>query len=198
MGVYELSGAGSVKTGRTLYTSMNANNQYGAMVPIATAEPNNAQIVFNNIPQIYQDLMIVVSARSAGSSSTGSIEGRFNGDTGSNYSWTWMQGNGTSAISGRGSNATVLVLGRAAGSSTASNFFCTAVTHILNYSNTSTNKTVIERGADDQNGSGVVEMWISLWRSTAAITSITMATPGQTNFAAGSTATLYGIRAANS
>ena len=36
MGVYELSGAGSLKTPRTVYSSINANNQYGAMVPIAS------------------------------------------------------------------------------------------------------------------------------------------------------------------
>jgi len=198
MGVYELSGAGSVKTGRTLYTSMNAGNMYGAMVPIATITPNNAQITFTNIPQTFQDLVIVLSARSAGSSSSGSVEGRFNGDTASNYSYTYLNGSGSSAQSGRGSNATILVLGRSTGTSSASNIFASSISHILNYANTSSNKTVIERGANDENGSGVTEMWVSLWRSTAAITSITMATPGQTNFADGTTATLYGIRAVSS
>lgn len=195
MGVYKLSSAGSVATARLDYKSMNAGNQYGAMVPIATANPDNQQIVFTNIPQNFQDLMLVISARSS-SSSSGSIEARFNGDSGSNYSWTYLQGNGSSALSGRGSNSTVSVVGRATGSATLSNLFASSISHILNYSNTVTNKTIIERAANDESGSGVTEEWISLWRSSLPITSITMACPGQTNFAVGSTATLYGIRAA--
>lgn len=169
---------------------------YGAIQQIASASPNNQQISFTNIPQTYTDLMIVMSARGTGSSS-GSIETRFNGDSASNYSYTYIQGNGSAPAYGRGSNATIGVAGRCSGSSSTSGIFASSICHILNYSSTTANKTIIERAADDENGSGVSEMWISLWRSNSAITSITLACPGQANFAAGSTAILYGIKAAS-
>lgn len=169
---------------------------YGAMQQIATATPSNQQISFTNIPQTYTDLMIVMSARNS-SGSSGSVEARFNGDSGSNYSYTYFQGNGSSVSYGRGSNATVAVVGRSAGSGTTSGIFASSICHILNYSSTSSNKTLIERGANDENGSGISEMWISLWRSNFAITSISIASPGQGNFASGTTAFLYGIKAAS-
>ena len=174
-----------------------ASPMHGAMVPIAYATPSNATVTFTNIPQGYQDLFIVMYARSSGNSSSGTVEGRFNGDTSSNYSFTYLNGNGSGAASGRGSSATIFAAGRATGTSVSSSIFSTSTLYILNYANTTTYKTCLERGADDENGSGVTEMWVSLWRSTSAITSISLATPGQTNFASGTTIALYGVRTVN-
>jgi hypothetical protein len=62
----------------------------------------------------------------------------------------------------------------------------------MNYSNSTTYKTILSRG--NVTGTGI-DLNVSLWRSTAAITNITV-TSFTSTYTAGSTFTLYGIKAA--
>jgi len=62
----------------------------------------------------------------------------------------------------------------------------------MNYANSTTNKTVLSRG--NNTGNHTIA-YVGLWRSTAAITSMLLGTTGST-WMAGSTFTLYGIKAA--
>jgi hypothetical protein len=62
----------------------------------------------------------------------------------------------------------------------------------MNYSNATTNKTVLSKAS---NASNNVDAIVALWRSTAAITSITILGNGQ-NYGIGSSFSLYGIKAA--
>jgi hypothetical protein len=59
----------------------------------------------------------------------------------------------------------------------------------MNYSNTTTYKTILERANQPQ---AVTNSIVGLWRSTSAISTITMTTSSGT-VSAGSTFTLYGI-----
>ena len=199
MGVYELSGAGSVKTGRTLYTSMNAGNQYGAMVPIASAAPSSAAVVFDNITQNYQDLMIVIYGRSTKSATTDVLDIVYNNDNSSLYSNTRLIGDGSSASSARSTSSTA-VYGDYyfVGNTATSGIFSSTTIHLLNYANTSTNKTTLIRSASDQNGSGATSLTVGLYRSTSPITKIAIYPDTTAAFVAGSTITLYGIRAVSS
>jgi hypothetical protein len=65
----------------------------------------------------------------------------------------------------------------------------------MNYANTTTFKTVLIRANNSSTG---VDLILGLWRKTPeAITSITIKNTGtSSNFAIGSTLTLYGIKAA--
>ena len=193
MSVYKLSQAGSPKTSRTLYSSMSAgtNYFYGAMVPISsTVVSSTGSVTMSSIPSTYQDLVLVVSARTDSSTLTSALL-RFNGDSGSNYSSTMLIGNSVSSASERYSNESFVRIGYAVGSSQLASAYATQVVHLLNYANTSTNKTILARDASDTNGSGLTQLSAGVWRNTAAISSITYAT----SLVAGSTATLYGIRA---
>ena len=71
--------------------------------PIArqTLTTSQAQITLSSIPQIYTDLILVFSGTLV---STDVLVMRFNGDTGSNYSDTILEGNGSTAVSNRHSN----------------------------------------------------------------------------------------------
>lgn len=200
MPVYELSSAGTAKTGRTLYTSMNANNQYGAMVPIASNQPSSGTgvVTFSNIPQIYQDLRMVAYVRDTQTGTDASTSYYYlNNNTGSsNYSYTNLYGNGTSAISDRATNAPYWNNNAAiprAGTTTGT--FGVIALDIFNYTNVTTFKTGLSRSACDLNGSGATYLTAMLWRQTAAINTISFyPTIG---FADGTTVTLYGIRASN-
>ena len=115
---------------------------------------------------------------------------QFNGDTSSNYSTTVLQGSGTAATSFRYNNETVGV--RIGGTTTANNN--PSIVNIQNYSNTTTFKTQVSRYSDS---SRAAQAFVSLWRSTSAITSIKIQIEdGTANIVAGSTFTLYGITAA--
>ena len=154
--------------------------------PIATTtlSSNQASVSFSSISNSYTDLVLV--ANGALSAAYDSIELRLNGDTGTNYSRTFLSGNGTSASSGNSTNTSSLALGLM-GTENSTDIF-----HINNYSNTSTYKTVISRA---NTASNTVRAGVGTWRSTSAINQVTViATSG--NFISGSTFTLYGIKAA--
>jgi hypothetical protein len=133
----------------------------------------------------YTDLRIVMNV--SVTSSADNVCFRYNGDTGSNYSRTGLAGNGSSALSARSSNVTFNEIDYYGFLETVPSFVSA---DIMNYSNTTTFKTVLGRSANASNGTGAT---VGLWRNTSAITSITVFTKGGLNFAVGSTFSLYGI-----
>ncbi len=144
-------------------------------------------ITFSSIPATYTDLRLVIVPTSA---ATGDIRIQFNGDTGTNYSTTVLNGTGAAASSNRQINATYCYLTfTAAGTTTIPHLY---TSDIFSYAG-STYKTLLNTNSEDNNGSGNVVRSVSLWRSTAAITSLSII--GGT-YAIGTTATLYGILAA--
>jgi hypothetical protein len=140
------------------------------------------------IPQTYTDLVLVHTPIPVTADDRG-ISTQFNGDTGSNYSETELYGLGSSAGSQRLSSSTSIRTSRAIG------FLGTyvGITHFMSYANTNVFKTVLHTGANA--GAGVTRT-VGLWRSTSAITSITLTSGSPNSFATGSTFSLYGIKAA--
>lgn len=159
--------------------------------PIATTTATGSQssITFSSIAGTYTDLVLIANVATAASTANPRL--RFNGDTGTNYSYTHLSGSGTAASSGRESNLTSIPL-------IALNFMNTTydmnlILHIQNYSNTTTNKTMLARA---NKASVAVDQIVGLWRSTSAITSIEIFTHNGQNYSNTSTFTLYGITAA--
>jgi len=118
---------------------------------------------------------------------------RFNSDTATNYSATTIQGNGTAASSFATTSATKIDITPGVGWSATVPSMVT--TDIFSYAG-STYKSILANESADRNGSGVTTSTVGLWRSTAAITRIDITNSGAVNFAIGTTATLYGIKAA--
>ncbi len=110
---------------------------------------------------------------------------RFNGDSGSNYSFTQLFGSGSSVSSGRDSNRTYGRIGSTRTTQTVQ------IGQINNYSNTTTFKTVLSR---ESTASSAVQAFVGLWRSTSAINEIIFSAETGT-FSSGTTFTLYGIKA---
>lgn len=165
---------------------MAAGNTYVALAT-QTLGTAAASVTFSSIPSTYTDLFIEVVGKNTTNGAACKIQ--FNGDTGSNYSTTWLEGNSGGASSGRNSNDTSGFVYYNGGANT--NNWSTANVNIQNYNNSSVYKTVITRfGNIAQTGA-----YVNLWRSTAAITSITLNAITE-NFQAGSTFNLYGIAAA--
>jgi hypothetical protein len=74
------------------------------------------------------------------------------------------------------------------------NIYSNAIINIQNYSNTTTYKTALLRSNLATGTYPGVDAFVGLWRSTSAITSITIL-PASNNLLSGSTFTLYGIKA---
>jgi hypothetical protein len=157
--------------------------------PIATTTLGSAaaSYTFSSIPSTYTDLVLI--SNHGVSTATANFYIRVNGDSGNNYSYTRIMGNGSSASSARGSNFNRIVFDGDGASTSRTNV---NVINFQNYSNSTTNKTVIGRSNDATYSTSAI---VGLWRNTAAITSITIGIDGH-NFITGSTFTLYGIAAA--
>jgi hypothetical protein len=175
-----------------------ATNTYVALdkVTVGTATPS---ITFSSIPQGYTDLVVVMSPATTHTLATFPYM-RFNSDSGSNYSYTEVNGNGTSATSFRDVNQTIGWTSPQMASISNTLGDNTTIANIMNYSNATTYKTYLSRA--NRAGSTLdyqgVEAAVGLWRSTAAITSVLIGNRRggvDYNFAVGSTFSLYGIRA---
>jgi hypothetical protein len=113
-------------------------------------------------------------------------------DTGSNFSWTVLSGTGSAANSYRESSVTFTQNERFANWDSSNN--ANTIIQIMNYSNTTTNKTWLSRG---NNAAAGVDAIVGLWRNTAAINQIRIScTNAGRTFSVGTTFTLYGIAAA--
>jgi len=149
-------------------------------------------VTFSSISGSYTDLVLISSYR--GTTTSGAYQAiRFNGDSGSNYSHTFIYGGQSGDPQGSARNANIThFYGNTTGGSMSTNRtgFTQNVLYIMNYSNTVTFKTGILRGGHAETNT---DMLVQMWRSTSAITSITSIADGAGNFAAGSTFTLYGI-----
>jgi hypothetical protein len=147
-----------------------------------------ASVTFSTISGSYTDLVLVINGGMA-TTTNYATSIRFNSDTGSNYSLTRLYGNGTSASSDRGSSQTYIYT-LSPGRDTLN---ATQIIQVMNYSNTTTYKTCLTRSNDAGYNTGAI---VGLWRSTAAITSISVSPEFTANWKSGSTFTLYGIASA--
>ena len=153
-------------------------------------------IDFTSIPATFTDLVLVSYACS-------SIDGRdfrfrFNSDTATNYSYTYLGGY-TSATSGRTTGLTYGMSGNFIG--TSSVYPVAVITHIFDYANTTTYKTCLTRHNQSQANVNSTYTEViaqaTLWRKTPeAINTITLSLNTST-FASGSVFKLYGIQAGN-
>jgi hypothetical protein len=154
---------------------------------IATASGTGSagDITFTSISGAYTDLVLVANIFTTANANETM---RVNSDSGSNYSVTILSGNGSTAASYRGSSQTAMLFQQDLFST--STIAAMTVFNFLNYSNTTTYKTVLSR-SNKANQS--TEAHVNLWRNTAAITSISIS--GAT-FTTNAKFTLYGIKAA--
>ena len=159
-------------------------------IPIATQTLGSSasSITFSSIPSTYTDLRLVLVCTATYNSPTLI----FNGSSASNYSQTYITGGSASGASSSynpASSAIYITSGPTQGvSTTIPNIY---TFDIFSYAG-ATNKTLLETLAEDHNGTGAVQVGVALWRSTAAITSITLSDVSG-NFSINTTATLWGI-----
>jgi len=162
---------------------------YDSLATITVPSGGVASVTFAGIPSTYKHLQVRYIARNT--SGAGRLRMQMNGNTGSNYSTHLLVGDGSTAAAFAG--ASIVQISAGANVTATANVFSAGVIDILNYSNTSTNKTVRVLSGVDNNGSGEVAFTSGTLLSTSAITSILLYIDSLT-IAEYSQFSLYGVK----
>lgn len=153
-----------------------------------TLGSNTATITFPSIDQTYTDLILIINYKL--NNANGNILVRCNGDTGNNYNYNSMFNNGASVGATWGNTFSGLLVGGVVANSVAESII---ILQINSYANTTTYKTGSARGND---AADAVDRTGCMWKSTAAINSLTILNNAGNQFLTNSMFTLYGIKAA--
>lgn len=158
--------------------------------PIASqtiANSSTSSVIFSSLPSTFTDVRIVVSGGFVTGSPDNILALRLNGDTGNNYSYVTMFAEG-SPQSAYISNYNTALLYRMPINNQGQ-----TIIELMSYSNTNVFKTFLST-ADNPTGS--IFKMVHLWRNTASVTSVTLYGFSGSNYLAGTTLCLYGIKAA--
>ena len=163
-------------------------------IATVTGTGSSGTVTFSSIPSTYQHLQIRQMMRTDYAATDIGWIFRFNSDTGNNYSWHSLYGNGTSPVTDYSTSVSYVNVGYGNGSSVAANTMGVSVVDILDYASTNKYKTTKALSGNDRNGGGIVTLMSGCWMSTNAITSISIIA-GAGNFTTSSTFALYGVKA---
>jgi hypothetical protein len=153
-----------------------------------------SSIAFNNIPQTFTDLKLVISARTDRALVNDEALTYINNSTASIYSSTKIEGNGSSASSTRTSAYSVFInWGDVPGASATSNTFGNLEIYIPNYTSSNFKSVILDTVLENNATYGLTSLYAGLWASTAAITSLSFNPRVGPNFVQYSTFSLYGI-----
>lgn len=156
---------------------------------------SQSNVTFSNIPQVYRDLEIRVRGRSTTAATSDSVIVQFNGDTGSNYSWT-VTDIADNAVAGAVKTyaTTSIRTSDITAANSPANFSQGIVATVFDYRGTTFAKNVVTQGGVFQTnttGGGFTESANAQWNSTAAITSLKVFLVSG-NFVNGTVVSIYG------
>ena len=147
-------------------------------------------VSFNSIPQTYKHLQLRAMSRNSGDNI--SLRATFNSDNTSIYTLHELYSGGASVATASQVNIAYYPCALS-GPASISGVFGVSITDILDYTNTNKFKTARTLTGYDANGGGYVELTSGVWRSTSAITSITIV-PNAGTMAQYSHFSLYGVK----
>jgi hypothetical protein len=171
-----------------------STNSYESIATVSVGSGGQSSIDFTSIPSTYKHLQIRYIARNTRAVNWDSLSIRLNSDTGSNYAYHLLVGEGANPVVAVGqANQTSMATCYQTGTTAGSNIFGAGVIDLLDYADTNKFKTVRALGGNDLNGSGAILFASGLWRSTSAVTSISLFS-ASVNFVQYSQFALYGIK----
>lgn len=169
-------------------------NSYESLQTVTVSSGGASSISFTSIPSTYKHLQIRAITRESLGSTLGGMYIQLNSDTGSNYAWHRLYGDGASTFAGASTSTTAELGAIIATTAGTSNVFSASVIDILDYQNGNKYKTMRSLTGLDYNGSGYVGLHSGLWQNTAAVTSITINPDSGQNWQQYSSFALYGIK----
>ncbi len=169
---------------------------FESIATVTVGGGGSSVITFSSISSTYKHLQLRMLLRGDRAANTDDIKIQFNNDTGSNYADHILFGDGTVGVYNQNPFDMIYSYqGMPSANTTASTFYA-GIMDILDYSSTVKYKTTRWfQGWDwNSNSTGAVELTSGLWRSTTAISTITVAPRYGSNFVQYSQIALYGIK----
>lgn len=194
-------GAGVILPASSSMGSVEGIRQAGVvLIGEVVVDAPTSSVRFENIPQTYRHLHLVMQARSDAPDRSGAnVSLRFNDDGGEHYAYAAVKGSPGEAVGVFGAvRANRMEFVDVPAGLAAANYPGNAVIEIPYYSDTTFNKTVLSQsgfiGREVAGDLGVYQ-GSGWWASTAGITDIEVfiLNPAHGRFVTGSTFALYGI-----
>lgn len=166
---------------------------YDALATVTVPSGGVASITFAGIPTGYKHLQIRLFARVSTNADYSAWLRVGNGsvDSGSNYNWHAIRGDGSTAAALANANQTEIYAWSAG--TQINNVGGAAVIDVLDYQNTNKFKTIRSLGGADNNGNGYANLFSGAWRSTSSIDTINIS-PQSGIWGQYSQFALYGIK----
>jgi hypothetical protein len=154
------------------------------------------------VPSGYRHIRLETSVR--GNRTPVTYDGfnmRFNGDSGSNYSYHTVYGDGRAGgpFAEAGTSSSAISVAQVPGSASLANSFGAAIIDVLDHASTTKNKTVRSLNGYESNTTGYSNIYSAIafttgaWYNTSAVSSITLI-PQNSPFQQYSTFTLIGYK----
>jgi hypothetical protein len=158
-------------------------NSYESIATTTVGSGGTGTITFSSIPSTFKHLQIRCLIKASGAVNPLI---RFNGDSTNSYYWHGLYGTGSAAGANNGGG-----LGDAMILAYSDNQWGSAISDILDYTNTNKNTTIRNLGGCDTNGGGQIALNSGFYIKTDVITSVSIT---GTTFAQYSSFALYGIK----
>lgn len=168
---------------------------YFSIATVKVAAAGASTVTFAGVPSGYKHLQIRGIAKLADSGS-GDLyhQIRYNGDTGSNYSWHMMYGVGTGSVYATGGASTNSMTPYGLPIAGNSGAFGAFVMDVLDYASTTKNKTMRMFTGWDGNGNGdILEASGTWYNSSSPVTSVSFTSPSGL-YLENSHFALYGVK----
>lgn len=173
-------GAGAAANALTLISTANGNGSSG-------------DIVFSSIPSTYKHLQIRFTSRGAFAGTISDLGLYVNNNFGAIYTNHQLVGNGSTVSSANlTGQTTVTLINSTTGSSATASSFSSGIIDILDYSQTTKNKT-FRMLSGEHTASPRVQLVSGLAETTTAISSIGLFIAAGGAFAVGTRFSLYGV-----
>jgi hypothetical protein len=185
---------GAITAGLFSTPTAPVTSSYESIATVTVGSGGSATVSFSSIPSTFKHLQIRGLGRSTdagGSDVTGRLQ--FNTDTGTNYSTHRLYGYGSSAGADASSSTNGISFATILADGNLASCFSASVCDILDYADTNKFKTTRSLAGGDYNTGGMMFFNSGNWRSTSAVTSITLF-PSSGNWKQYSSFALYGIK----
>lgn len=172
-------------------------NQAVQLIQTVKLSSTQASIVSPTITG-YTHVRVLWQARTNSGNLSDFLEVRFNGDTGNNYGWQYIEGQGSTAQAAAAavSTASIINVGRAAGGTSPSGYFGGGSFDVVGFGQAGSGHQASVTGTGFvEAGTGATQMisgtYCGTYIPTATLTTITLL-PVAGSFAAGTSVSFYG------
>ena len=185
-----------------LASSTPVGGDYESIATVTVGSGGSSSISFSSIPSTFAHLQLRCFVQTNRSDyGIDQINVRVNGDTGNNYAWHLITGDGANTNASSGTSVSRLFNFSGTTGTTAGSSFGTTIIDLLDYASTSKYKTGRALSGVDINGTilslgGRIGLFSGLWMNTAAINSLTITPDVGSSLNQYSHFALYGIKSA--